>query len=69
MGIVREMTTRMWDILCLCVAPTDDSQAISELYENISGTFIKETDEFRRDYRQRDEMFWLSVVFMYYKYR
>jgi hypothetical protein len=33
------------------VASTDGSQTISELYENISGTFIKETDEFIRDYR------------------
>jgi hypothetical protein len=51
MGIVSEMTTRTWDMLCLCVASTDGSQAISELYENISVTFIKETDEFIRDYR------------------
>ena len=69
MGIVREMTTRMWDMLCLCVASTDGSQAISELYENISGSVIKETDEFSRDYRQWDEMFWLCIVFMCYKYR
>ena len=38
-------------MMCLCVASTDGSQAISELYENISATFIKETDEFVRDYR------------------
>jgi hypothetical protein len=34
------------------VASTDGSQAISELYENISGTFIMETGEFIRDYRK-----------------